>query len=248
MATMSLARAGGSRLGHYARRAGHRVVRTLERVAPFRWGFVDAERVLDVFRPRGIIHVGAHHGQEAPLYAAKGVPHVLWIEPIPHVFAELQRRVVPLGHECVSALVYREDDATRTFHLSSNHEGVSSSIYGWGEEMSRMFPEVGRSGTLELSTRRLDTILQERAAGGGGDPSDFDMVVLDVQGAELDVLHGMPDALARTRVVVTEVSRRPIYEGGARFADVDAFLRGRGFRTHLDFVRPAHGDKLYFRS
>ena len=37
---------------------------------------------------RGVIHVGANSGQERKVYARLGLD-VLWIEPIPGVFAEL---------------------------------------------------------------------------------------------------------------------------------------------------------------
>lgn len=32
---------------------------------------------------RGVLHVGAHVGQEAAAYNFSGVPFVLWVEPIP---------------------------------------------------------------------------------------------------------------------------------------------------------------------
>src|SRR4051794_37015154 len=52
-----------------------------------------------------IVHVGANAGQEGWLYHAYRLG-VLWIEPIPSVFAELERNISPYpGQRACQALV-----------------------------------------------------------------------------------------------------------------------------------------------
>ncbi len=81
--------------------------------------------------------------------------------------------------------------------------------------------ETVREETLE--TVRLDDMAEAR-------PAEF--LKLDVQGAELLVLEGATDALADTLAIQSEVNFLPIYKGQALFADVDQFLRQRGFSFH----------------
>ncbi len=77
--------------------------------------------------------------------------------------------------------------------------------------------------TEPIQTRRLDDIPQ---------CAEADFLKLDVQGAELDILKGAQKLLDRVVVVNTEVEFVPLYKGQPLFADVDAFLRSRGFLIH----------------
>src|SRR5690242_19194551 len=76
---------------------------------------------------RGVIHVGANVGQERELYRRHGLD-VLWIEPIPDVFARLAANMSGLPRQrALERLVTDRDDATYEFHISNN-DGESSSI------------------------------------------------------------------------------------------------------------------------
>ena len=68
--------------------------------------------------------------------------------------------------------------------------------------------------------------------------------VLDVQGAELQVLRGM-EALLRSpalHTAVIEVSGTELYRGQALQAEVVAFMRGRGFQCVKDCACEFHCD------
>tara|TARA_R110000764_G_scaffold3063_1_gene12936 strand:- start:3777 stop:4007 length:231 start_codon:yes stop_codon:yes gene_type:complete len=75
------------------------------------------------------------------------------------------------------------------------------------------------------------------------------MLVLDVQGHELSVLQGLGDGLQKFQLCKCEVSRVPMYDGGAQFAQLDAYFRAQGFKliSHSYLLIPRHGDVLYQR-
>src|SRR5437867_2112444 len=78
-------------------------------------------------RAKGIIHVGANVGQERKLYDDYALS-VLWVEPIPEVFAVLQSNIA--GYErqrAVAYLVADRDGAQYSFHVANN-AGESSSL------------------------------------------------------------------------------------------------------------------------
>lgn len=85
--------------------------------------------------------------------------------------------------------------------------------------------DLGLRERIRCKVRTLDNLLDQE---GWREP--VDLLKLDVQGAEMLVLQGAERSLPRVRMVLVEVSFRPLYEGSAVFADVYAFLRDFGFR------------------
>lgn len=86
------------------------------------------------------------------------------------------------------------------------------------------FPDWGRVlRRVEVDTVRLDDVPE--AAGA-------DLLKLDIQGAELMVLHHAEARLAEAVVVQAEVEFLPLYRDQPLFGDVDRFLRGHGFAFH----------------
>jgi hypothetical protein len=75
------------------------------------------------------------------------------------------------------------------------------------------------------------------------------MLVLDVQGHELVILQGLADGLKAFDLCKCEVSRTPMYDGAARFEDIDRHFVAMGFRlvSHFYALVPTHGDVLYQR-
>lgn len=74
-------------------------------------------------------------------------------------------------------------------------------------------------------SHRLDNLLAARRW-----PLHFELVKMDLQGAELDVLRGAPTVLAHAQVLLLELPFAAVYNAGApSFADYVAFLDGAGF-------------------
>ncbi|NEP09101.1 MAG: FkbM family methyltransferase [Symploca sp. SIO2C1] len=78
--------------------------------------------------------------------------------------------------------------------------------------------------TVELETTTLDTFCQSEGI------EEIDFLQVDVQGAELDVLAGASVLLESTILgVQAEVEFSQLYANQPLFADVDPYLRKRGF-------------------
>ncbi len=198
-----------------------------------------------------IVHVGAHWGQEADQYEDYGARTVLWIEADPDTYSVLTERLAArrgaVTHLAENALVSAGSRQTMPFYRFSNM-GASSSVYRATDKLHEKFPDVMETGEkLSLSTCSLPDIL----ARNNIDPSSAgrSMLVLDVQGHEYEVLKGLGDGLRAFQLCTCEVSRIQIYEGGARYEQVDAHMEAHGFRLVSQKIRnvPDHGDVLYRR-
>jgi FkbM family methyltransferase len=181
-------------------------------------------------RATGVLHLGAHLGQEAGAYSVKKKP-VIWVEAIPSIYSRLCKKISTIPNQSAfCALLTDRDGGEYTFHISNNDEGVSSSIYEFGKYgngEASLWPDLDlkMTGHITLSSVRLDTLLKENNVN----PSEYDMWVMDLQGAELLALKGAGHLLAYCRSLYVEVSLVEVYRGGAMWRELEGFLSGRGF-------------------
>jgi FkbM family methyltransferase len=185
---------------------------------------------------RGVLHVGAHTCEEAPLYASLGLApeDVVWID------ANADYKPEGMDTYWVAA-VSDTDGAPAVFHITSN--GESSSLLALKEHL-REHPHVREVAQRPLVTTTLDALLAEK-----GVPYErFDVMNLDIQGAELLALRGATRLLPHLRAIYTEVNTKELYEGCALVGDLDAFLAGYGFtRVLVSMTQHGWGDALYVR-
>jgi FkbM family methyltransferase len=125
-------------------------------------------------------------------------------------------RFVPLGLGARSGTV--------PFYRTS--EPACSSLYPPHVPTIRHRPENYLLTPAGVGRVRLTT-LDEWAAGA--DVEWVDCIKLDTQGSDLDILRGAERLLPTMRLLEIEVMFNTMYEGQPLFADVDEFLRERGF-------------------
>ncbi len=207
---------------------------------------LDLQRCLAKYRLKlgGVVHVGAHIGDEFDLYHRCGLHRQVWIEPQPAVFAQLRARL-PEGPDVHMFNVACGDvPGTAAMHILEGNEGRSNSLLEPRAHLER-FPEFRPGGTREVPVVRLDDLLSQNQL----DPREYPLLVMDVQGFELHVLEGAPRYLAEgVRAIVSEVAAVELYAGGARVGELDALLAARGFaRVRTKWAAGCSGDAFYLR-
>jgi FkbM family methyltransferase len=112
------------------------------------------------------------------------------------------------------------------FFYETNYP-MTGSLYPPNTDLLDRYQNLGELtrlvATHPVKTTRLDDI---------SDISDIDLLKMDVQGAEVDVIHGAENALKSVSIIQTEVCFVELYQGQYLFADVDRELRARGFSFH----------------
>lgn len=190
--------------------------------------------------PSGLLHVGAHLAEEAEEYLANqmcGEQKCIWIEPQKDKVEQIRNHLDDQKHEVIHALAWSETGAKLELKIAS--KSASSSIFEFGVHQ-KFYPDIENVSKIEMSSTRLDSILK---------PGSFNFLVLDVQGAELEVIKGLGVLIKEVDWVFTEVSREPLFVGGVDFLELNEHLANLGFR--LRFVewdkRAGWGDALYVR-
>lgn len=193
---------------------------------------------------RGVVHVGANVGQEIPWYLHRNHRPIIAFEPHPDAFADLDS-VYGDGHGviCVNAAL-GDTDGELTLLVPQDGDSQRVSKYqpipyhGEGHEWTHT-PNTG--GELHVPLRRFDSWAAETCI----DLSPFDVLVVDVQGMELEVLRGMGSRLDGFRYLNIECSASPVYDGEVAAQEVIDWLAAQGFERQTPVE--VHDDILFLR-
>lgn len=183
---------------------------------------------------KGVVHVGAHRGEEFNDHVAMGAKQIVWVEANPDLFDELVSNLTLVSegssveNHIFNIACSNVDDENMEFHViygpdagyGVGNKGCSSLLRPSGNM------ENWKRGTITVNTVTLDSLFERNNLNF----EDFDMLELDVQGAELMVLEGASKLLDHIKYIYTEVTFfSPDYENNPLFDDVSNFLADRGF-------------------
>lgn len=156
-------------------------------------------------KPRHIIHVGAHKGEEMPFYREAGAERITLVEPIPEL-ADALSESFPwadvLNVACGSAPATATLSVMRKTNLSTLHAPQRS------DSVAR---------TIKVPVVRLDSI-----------QGDANVAVIDAQGLELEVL-GAAD-MSKFDLVIAECCTRDDPTIAVGYDDMVEFMDSVGFR------------------
>jgi FkbM family methyltransferase len=205
---------------------------------------------MQTLRGKTIVHVGAHYGQEAERYQNMLASRVIWIEASPETFARLEGnidlvrrkgrgwlgqlfRADKTEHICINALIGDQNDKQMEFNVYNNG-GQASSVFKINRALKE-YDFLQESGErLVLPLRTLDQALED----SGITPEEVDILVLDTQGAELMCLKGARRILTSVKYIETEVSTKPVYEGGVLLSELETWMNSHGFQRSTMIRRP----------
>ncbi|MEZ6131736.1 MAG: FkbM family methyltransferase [Planctomycetaceae bacterium] len=195
-----------------------------------------------------LVHVGAHLAQERELYERMGFQDVLWIEGAPETYQRLQQSFSDspdsstVRHRLLCALLSETSGEDVSFYRFSN-AGASDSMFQATPQFQQKWPQLQQQAVPQkLQTSTLDDVVRSQGLAG-----KVDVLVVDVQGAELLVLKGGLQTLSNVQAVVCEVSTRPFYDGGVLYPELKDFLNAHGFRPSVA-PRKTHCDLLFRRA
>ena len=172
-----------------------------------------------------------------------GRQKALWVEADPQHMAKLQANLAAFpGQIALQACLTDKDGELTTFYRTNNH-GESSSVLPLGTHQT-LWPAIHVAGEMRLETTTFRTLAERQ----GLNLSEFDMLVIDVQGAELLVLKGFDKLLNHFRAIFLEVNRGQVYKGCPSVQELDGYLKGFGFKRRETMINSRdQGDALYLR-
>jgi len=185
----------------------------------------------------GVFHIGAHYGQESEFYDAQNISDIIYFEPQKHVFDILREKVK--SGKFFNIALGNEKQKMKMFTEQAN-QGMSSSLLKPGIHVTQ-YPHIVFNGYEDVDVDTLDNVVKENNLS-----STINMIVMDVQGFELNVLKGGIETLKQIDYVYTEVNRAEVYENCTKVEQLDEFLSGFT-RVETDWVGSTWGDAVYIR-
>lgn len=179
-------------------------------------------------KAHGVLHVGAHLGEEVPIYRECGFTHATLVEPDPVTAMQLQ--AAHPDAEVLALAVATGASGLRGWSRKTNTHQSGLAALPAGSDL------VWRGPSVHVAT--LDTIR-------GKVPIDTNVLVVDTSGTELDVLFS--GVLGGYDLIIVETD-----DSGAHAASTSAvrsYLAAQGFEpvqrwTHGDH---SYGDEAYVR-
>jgi FkbM family methyltransferase len=190
-----------------------------------------------------ILHVGAHLCEEAAEYELICVGSIIWIEADSELFFRAQSNLSNFDmsrHQILNYFV--TDIGTNKIDLIVfNNDGASSSIYRPSRRMRKHWPNLRAVGKKQVRTQSLDRIVELSGLSGQNN-----LLVLDVQGHELNVLRSGEKSLVHFSKIVCELSYERIYRKAPLAEEIATYLGLQGF----EFRNPNqsfHYDGIFLR-
>jgi len=184
------------------------------------------------FTPNGVLHIGAHEGQERDAYNKICDGNIVWIEGNPTIYKRLLKNLESYPRQtAIHALISDVDGLKIDFNISSN-DSQSSSILELGTH-AQVHPEVTYIDKIEMTTSRVDCI--------DYDFQGLDFLNIDLQGAELLALKGMGDMLDQFNYLYLEVNWKELYKGCPLIGELTSWLYDRGFSLKESKKSGSHG-------
>jgi FkbM family methyltransferase len=176
--------------------------------------------------PLVLVDVGARGGLNRNWAAARQHLRVIGFEPERQEFDALTaRHATDAGAPRVLNVALHNAAGPVRFNVARDR-GLSS-VFEPNRAFLDAFPESARFDIVDVQEVAGDTLDHVIDVAG---ETEVDFLKVDTQGSELLVLQGAANTLAsKVTGVEVEVEFTPIYRQQPLFADVDAYLRERGF-------------------
>jgi FkbM family methyltransferase len=189
----------------------------------------------------GVIHIGAHWGEEYIDYSKCGIHNMVFVEPIKSNY-EMLIDWLPKSKDILTFnLALGDEVGSKEMFVEHYNKGQSCSMLAPGTHLKH-YPNIKFDTKETVWVTKLDMLPIDRTL--------YNMINIDVEGYELEVFKGGLGTLSSIDIIYSEVSFEEVHIGCCRVEDLDAFLGEYGFvrvLTEEKYRYLGWGDALYLR-
>ena len=188
----------------------------------------------------GIIHCGAHMGQEIPEYRKNNIKNIILIEPCKIAFKFLKNRFDSHHHITLFNCACAATDGEAEMFTETANSGQSNSLLQPIRHLEH-YPNIQFTGKETVKVMQLDSLPFDR--------QKYNLLNMDCQGAEGYVIIGGKKTLETIDYVYTEVNddAAQLYRNATGITHLDELLK-EFQRVETSWTDQGWGDALYIRT
>jgi len=184
----------------------------------------------------GVIQAGAHEGEEIDEFVRLGITTGSFFEPCEESFNKLlKKKNRDLNYYFYRSALGSKMGCWLQINKTKFNGGQSNSLLQPKRHLD-YYPNIIFDETEEVVVNILDWFNTLGA----------NLLVMDVQGYELEILKGATKTMKEIDYIYTEVNREELYENCAMVEDLDNYLTDFK-RVETKWKRRGFGDALYIR-
>ena len=204
--------------------------------------FIEFKEALQKYEiaPEGVIHIGAHYGQEYGTYAQNGIEKLIFFEPLKDNFFYLLNNIPNSDNILlVNSALGNFTGEVEMFVETANKSQSSSILKPRGHKYQ--YPHIKFDKREKVQITTLDKFFSNTKL-------EHNIICIDVQGYELEVFKGAQKTLENIDMIISEVNRAELYKDNAYVSDLDKFLENFNFkRVETNWVGKTWGDAVYIK-
>ncbi|MBR8838293.1 MAG: FkbM family methyltransferase [Stigonema ocellatum SAG 48.90 = DSM 106950] len=200
-----------------------------------------------------ILDIGSCEGEDSIKYSRIfPLARIYAVEPLPNNFPILLANLEKYGVTNVKALPIALSDEVgkASFYVSSGHPEHLRNTSDWDygnksssllppDETEKYYPWLKFNEVITVDTDTLENVCREHGI------TTIDFIHMDVQGAELKVLHGAGSLIKDIKAIWLEVEAVSLYKEQPLKRDIEGFMARNNFEKIKDTVNNVSGDQFY---
>lgn len=206
------------------------------------------EKISDVIKKHdlkinGIVHVGAHTGQEIPEYIDLNINKIVCFEPLEENYTHLKNYFESKGVKVFKCALGNSETK-----IEMNVSSLENANYSFTMSSSILNPKKHLCSYPDVLFKDKELVDLKKLSSFKEDIEFCNFLVLDVQGYEYEVLEGAENLISQFDYVYSEVNRDETYEGNKLVEDIDQLLmKFRLERVETWWAAETWGDALYIK-
>lgn len=189
---------------------------------------------------KGVLHIGAHYGQEYKDYINNNIKNIIFFEPLMNNYNILLNNINLSENIKAYNMALGNITGEIEMYVETFNQGMSSSILKPDIHLQQ-YPNIVFNKKEIVKIDKLDNIIFDK--------DNFNMINIDVQGYELEVFKGSIKSLDYINIIYTEVNRDEVYKNCSKVEELDIFLKDFNFeRVLTSWDGNTWGDALYIKN